>query len=102
MVGEERDLHTVAHDDLTIYYSRCGRDGADGQNSGLRWVDDGGEAVYVEHAKVADGECAAAEIFWAQFACASSFGQTLRFTGDIQNAKPIDIAHYGYDQTLLK
>src|SRR5205807_9859251 len=98
MIGGERDLHAVAHDDLAIDYYQCWRNGTNGENSRLRRVNHGSEAIDVEHAQVADGERAAAEILWAQFAFTCRLGQASRLACDVKDAPLICIAQDGDDK----
>ena len=59
VIAGERDAHALAHDDLSVNHDRLGHDGADGQATGLGWVEDRRELVDTVHAQVGDGEGAA-------------------------------------------
>ena len=65
VIARERDAHHV--DRLVRTFGLAGRNdllgsAADGQDTGLRRVDDGGEVRYAEHAQVGDGDGAAHEL----------------------------------------
>lgn len=48
----------------------------------MRWVDDGSEIVYAEHAQVGDGESTALVFFRLEFAFPGSPCERLRLSGD--------------------
>jgi hypothetical protein len=73
--GADRDLVTV-HDGLADGF-------ADGEDGGLRRVDDGGELTDAVHAEVADGEGDADEFVRGELACPCPGGEVARFAGDL-------------------
>src|SRR6266446_3905378 len=59
VVGGKRYFHTIPHCYLAIYHHRSRGDRTDCENGRLGRVNDGGEAIYVKHAQVTEGESAA-------------------------------------------
>jgi len=77
VIARERDAHHV--DRLVRTFGLAGRNdllgsAADGQDTGLRRVDDGGEVRYAEHAQVGDGDGAAHELVRQKFSFFCSSG----------------------------
>lgn len=59
VVGTESDFHQVNSLEATLFLRcgyQCGFGGADSENAGLRRVDDSGEVVNLEHAKIGNSE----------------------------------------------
>src|SRR5437660_5198906 len=102
MIGRERNLHTITDNNLTIHngWRRC--DCADSQNSGFRRIDDGGEALDIEHAEIAHREGTSAQLFWSQLASAGCFGKALCFSCNLQDTTLVRMTHNGNDQTLFE
>ena len=75
-------------------------DGADGQDTGLRGVDDGGEALNGGvHAHVADGEGTALVLLGLELVVTSTLAQVADLVGDAGETKTLDVLDNGGDQT---
>src|SRR5688572_28934999 len=66
MVAAHRHTHAWAHHDLAVLYYRPFLDSADGDDSGLRRIDDRRELVNPEHSEVRDRERCARILLWSQ------------------------------------
>src|SRR5687768_8977635 len=67
VITAQRYFHHVAGYHAAILYNRHLRDPANGEDTGIGWIDDRGELVYAEHAQVGNGERAAFPISWLEF-----------------------------------
>src|SRR5947209_550712 len=101
VVAGHRDAHQLADDDLAVADDRAGRHRADGEDGGLRRVDDRRELVYAEHAEVADGEGRAGVLFGLELAAARALGQPAHLAGDLADRLRVRPAHHGRYQPVL-
>ena len=101
MVAGHRDSHQLPHDDLALAHDGARRHRADGEDGGLRRVDDGGEFVHAEHAEVAHGEGRAGVLFGLELAAARSLGQLAHLARDLPDRFGVRAAHDRRDQPVL-
>src|SRR5437763_14852562 len=101
MVARHRNPHQLSHDDLPVAHDRARRHRADGEDGGLRRVDDRRELVYAEHAEVADGEGRAGVLFGLEAAAARSLGEPAYLAGDLADRLRVRAAHHGRYQPVL-
>lgn len=62
VVRAESDFHHINRLETTLFLGcgyKCKFGGTDGENTGLRRVDDSGEVVNIKHAKIGHGESSA-------------------------------------------
>src|SRR5579875_1855904 len=102
VIAGKRDLHAVAYHDLPTLHYRCRRDRSYRQDGRFGRVNDGSEALYVEHTQVADGEGASAQVIGLELACTSCFGQTARLTSNVEHAALIRVLNDWHDQARLQ
>src|SRR5579884_2799588 len=102
VVAGERDLHAVAYHYLPIFHDGRGSDRSDGQDGRFGRVNDGGEALHVVHAQVADGEGAAAQVIGLKLARTRCLGQPPRLARNVEDAALIGVLDDGNDQARLQ
>src|SRR2546425_1658141 len=77
MVAGQGQHHGRLDGGLTVEGDDAVGDAADGEDGGLRRIDDGVEGIHTVHAEVADGEAAALDVGRAQLAGLGAAHQVL-------------------------
>src|SRR5436309_2054175 len=101
VVAGHRDSHQLAHDDLAVADDRPGRHRADGEDGGLRRVDDRRELVYAEHAEVAYREGRAGVLFGLEASAARALGKLAHLARDLPDRLRVRAAHDRSYQPVL-
>src|SRR5688572_13863143 len=86
VIAAHRDAHAIAHDRLAVDDDELLLTRADGEDAGLGGIDDRGELVDAEHAKVAHREGGAGELLGLELPLARALGELLRVARDLAHA----------------
>ena len=101
MIAGEREDLAMADDDVVVGIDDGLLDDvADGENRGLRRIDDGVEAVDAEHAEVGDGERAALEFVGLELAVLGFAGERLGFAADLDERFVLRFLDDGGDEAV--
>ena len=98
MVGGEGGLHHGADGEFAVANDGDLLDAADGEDRGVGRVDDGGEALHVEHAHVADAERGGAVLLVAEGAAVGAADEVLGGGGNLEQRFALAVADAGQDQ----
>src|SRR4051794_34573571 len=102
VVDGEADQHPLPRDDLAVDHGGARLDRTDGEDPGLRRVDDGPEARDAEHAQVGDGEGAAGDLVLLELAVAGAAGEVAGVAGQLAQALPIGVTDDRHDQSVVE
>ena len=84
MVGGERDLHHLPHDDRAVAYRRRGDHGADAEDRRLRRLDDADQRLDAVSAEVRDRKRAVVEFLRPQMTALCACDEILRRARDLR------------------
>ena len=87
VVAGQAHLHDGADDDLAVAYDGHFLRPCDGEDSGVRLVDDRGEGLDTIHTQVGDGEGATFLILWGKLLANSTLGDILETEHQVYEAK---------------
>ena len=102
MVARERHRHHRQHVQLAVAGHHLLPRRADGEDRGLRRVEDRDELVDVVHAEVGDREGPAFEILGAELAVARAPDEVGPHLGDLRDRQPLGAVYDGDDEPLRR
>ena len=102
MVEGRGERHERPHRDFAVDRNRCVFDRADGDDRGLRRVENGREALDAIHAEVRDRKSASLEIFLTQLVLARACNHVRARCGDLSEMEPLGVLDDRDDEALRR
>src|SRR2546430_13762894 len=101
MVAGQGQHHGRLDGGLTVEGDDAVGDAADGEDGGLRRIDDGVEGIHTVHAEVADGEAGALDVGRAQLAGLGAAHQVLAAGRELGEAQGVGAGGDGGDEGVV-
>ena len=101
MVAGERERHALADDDFVVFNHRLFDGGADGEDGGVRRVDDRAEAIDAGHTEVGDAEGATGKFSRLEFLVFGATTEGFGFGADLEERLAVGVADDGGDEAVF-
>ena len=103
VVAGQRDRHLADEFDAAVFrFDRRAARGADGEDGGVRRIDDGGELAHAVHAEIGDGARAALVFGGLELLGAGARGEIAHFGRDGGERFCLGVAHHRRDQPAVE